>query len=274
MRPLYSQQSLIKSDRPFSDLYLSSNKKMVFFIGKNYLWQWQPLQQRIFRLKIGIGPHHRQLVNFAGTLWTYTNNSLLTINEKTLKPTVFDLSQIAPLRYIAATETTMVVGGSHAIAIAEKQAKEFKVLKAEDFNFSAIKLSPSRLWWYHKGLYLTGFKFKTQKKLMDCSKKENLKIWSDKAWYQCGSRLFVFSASGSLIQIIPEKSQAEIVDFSITKTAHEYLFSNGVLEIYRPETQSVKALRFKLPSSQISKFFTAPHFLVGLDQDGPFLISL
>lgn len=274
LRPLYTQLNSIKKDAPFSDIYVSQNKSSIFFIGKTYLWQWQPQKQRVFRLKIGKGPQKRALLHFSNQLWTHTEESLVGINVDSFKPTFYRLSKIAPLRFLGASKGLLIILGNQAFARSDQDLKTFSITKHDKINFYDFKLTESSLWWFQKGLYVADLDLYDQKKILDCHEKENLKTLNDKAWYQCGSRIFLFSDDGRLLQIIPEKSEAEVLDFEISENAHSYLFSNGILEVYDTDKQLLQSHHVALPSKSLNRFYITPSLFIGLDQSGPFLLPI
>jgi hypothetical protein len=77
------------------------------------------------------------------------------------------------------------------------------------------------------------------------------------------------NAVGKIIKSIPVEGPRSLLAMNITKQAHAYAFSDGLIEIYRPSNASALSAKIKLPAdAKIKKIVVEDDFIGVLTEKG------
>lgn len=270
LSPSQGMIDLILKDSPLTDF--STTNKSIYFVGRDYLWQWTIDKGGLKRIRIGKAHDERRLFERGNYLWTFGDTSLLKIKKGDLETRFFRLPDNDSVRsLLEETDTGHLFAagkqGFYKIIAANdilSKVSDRKRLtkKATIFGGEIFKLNRNHL-------TINNFE-QTETRSQRCLSPHSLQAQNrDTLWIRCADRLIVKGQKTQRIRIAQgENLQAVYLDPSL----QAFLFEDGKLEIYNLRDNTLRVYATAL--EDIKKFRLLGQSLVAISSELPFMTRL
>ena len=270
IEPSAFHRQQIDRDRPFSDYLIQAEKGQLWIAGREFIWQWNFIEQRLQRLKLPIATsaklsQYRKFLalNESGLLLA-TDEQLFLISSDPLQ--IFEFRSPTPnLSVTMGLSFQETDGDSNLLWVKSDGVYRInaKTREVNDVHKFEIRIDAAKqalvngdLVWLQYDEKLETYNLKTNElKTVLQSKQPIEALQADEngdIFALTSQGIVRFAEDSSIIQILPVEIPATPIAAAFNRQRHTYLFSDRYVEVYDLSQRESFLYRTSLPTQNRS----------------------
>lgn len=265
LRLPHMQEKTVRGDAPLSSSIWDQDTGSLWFFGETSLWLWRVDKSKLSRINHPIIRSRKHVAHNSRFTWIANQNSIQKIDRhNTLIEEVYSNPRLSIQGLHLQGEMLVVTSSKKAILFDQ----ENNLLSKIEINnkLDSSYYHGTKIWTYDDGLLMTEKGIGTKRILSCLGESRSPQFLEKSVMIYCKDRLYRFSLEGRLIQVIPNKTQVDLLSWDITPNSHSYVFANKVVEIF--DINKKTSNRYQL-SHSFKSFQFSGSIIAGITEQFP-----